>query len=453
MRHHIWYLLLAVGLGCSDAALAPPVLPTSLVLSAESLVLAEGATAQLSATLQFDDSTIVDSLAQTVIWVSTDTSVVTIAGGVVTARGPGSATVGALAEGHTAQIPVRVGLVLTSLAVPAWEPCGVSTTARAWCWGFDTIPAAINTPVRFRLVTSSTAARCGLSLDSLAWCWGSDGPALGRGAAPVSHVPVAVAGGHKFRTLSAGGVIENGTMCGIASDGTAWCWGSNDWGKLGDGTLVASSSIPVAVQAGASFAGVTPGIGFTCAVTTSGGLWCWGANNFGQMATGTPDTIRHQPASISLPGSPQMQQVALNSTSACALDSGGRAWCWGWNGHSGLGRANPVCTEEGVETCIAPPDTVSGGHRFTMLSSNDEMTCGITVAGALWCWGWDRWVGRIGTGALITQTDVPVRALAPHTFTTVSVGEHWVCGLTTADQAYCSGYGTSQRPRKVLRQL
>ncbi len=75
--------------------------------------------------------------------------------------------------------------------------------------------------------------------------------------------------------------------CVLTTAGGVKCWGWNSDGQLGDGGT-APSRVPVEVaglESGA--AAVTAGFRHTCALTTAGGVKCWGWNVAGQLGDGT----------------------------------------------------------------------------------------------------------------------------------------------------------------------
>jgi alpha-tubulin suppressor-like RCC1 family protein len=85
----------------------------------------------------------------------------------------------------------------------------------------------------------------------------------------------------------------------VTTAGAAHCWGSNVFGRLGNGTDT-KSSVPVAVAGGRTFASVSTRGSYNCGVTTGGAAFCWGENNWGQLGDGT-STNSSVPVAVSLP--------------------------------------------------------------------------------------------------------------------------------------------------------
>ena len=131
---------------------------------------------------------------------------------------------------------------------------------------------------------------CGVDTAGKGWCWGWDGNGqLGDGSddQATKHAPVAIADDHTFARLTAG---TNNT-CGIDTAGKAWCWGWDGEGGVGDGDDgQASEYAPVAVADNHTFTTVTAGTSHTCGIASTGSAWCWGLDTSGQVGDGNAST-------------------------------------------------------------------------------------------------------------------------------------------------------------------
>src|SRR5262249_49972224 len=99
-------------------------------------------------------------------------------------------------------------------------------------------------------------------------------------------------GGVAFATLSGGG----GFLCGLTTGGAAYCWGSNEYGQLGDGTQI-DHLTQAPVLGGLTFVALGAGASHVCGLTPAGTVYCWGRNNYGQLGDGTA-VERHLPVKI-----------------------------------------------------------------------------------------------------------------------------------------------------------
>jgi len=156
----------------------------------------------------------------------------------------------------------------------------------------------------FMAITAGENHTCALSTTGSAYCWGDNTfGQLGDGSTVPSADPIPVESGLTFVSLSAG----YAHTCGITSSDVAYCWGRNLFGELGDGTTQ-NRSAPVAVGGGLSFtmitagggdAGISPAIppAHTCGLTTGKVIYCWGDNQFGALGDGTL-TNRRLPAKV-----------------------------------------------------------------------------------------------------------------------------------------------------------
>jgi alpha-tubulin suppressor-like RCC1 family protein len=123
--------------------------------------------------------------------------------------------------------------------------------------------------------------------------------------------------------------------CALTSDGRVKCWGCNSYGQLGDDTTTWRMT-PVDVSGVASgVAAIAAGAEHTCALTSGGGVKCWGRNAYGQLGDDTT-TDRHTPVDVSGLAS-GVTVIAAGESHACALTNGGGVKCWGSNAYGQIG--------------------------------------------------------------------------------------------------------------------
>lgn len=193
-------------------------------------------------------------------------------------------------------------------------------------------PVAVQHPsgVTFNSIATGETFTCALDTGGQAWCWGygADG-AMGGGFTLGDSIPAQVTqpSGVTFASIA----TYYRHTCAVTSAGQAYCWGENTQGQLGDNSTT-QSYVPVAVQqpSGVTFASVTTGWTHSCARTSAGQAYCWGVNNRGQVGDGTT-TTRTAPVAVSQPSGVAFSTVKGGGDSNCALDGSGVLWCWGRN--------------------------------------------------------------------------------------------------------------------------
>jgi alpha-tubulin suppressor-like RCC1 family protein len=282
----------------------------------------------------------------------------------------------------------------------------------------------------FKQVAVGADHTCGVTPSGAAYCWGgNDYGQLGDGSVTSSTVPAPVAGGLSFASVSVGWSFT----CGVTPGGAAYCWGANDVGSVGNGTAdTLLHASPVPVTGGLTFAAVSAGVAFACGVTTTGAAYCWGANYFGQLGNGASDTIPHA-TPVAVAGGLTFAAVSAGQFHACGLTSGGAAYCWGLNQMGAVG--NGAVLDAPVS--VTNPSPVIGGGTFTSVAAGWFGTCALSPGGAAWCWGYG------GNGELgVESPDVsgaPVPVSGGVAFSSVSQGEALTCGVATDHVAWCWG--------------
>ena len=258
-------------------------------------------------------------------------------------------------------------------------------------------------------------------------CWGynQDGE-VGDGTVQNDKpAPVNVTGlGSGVTAISAG----YKHTCALTSLGGVKCWGYNSDGQLGDGTT-ASSSTPVNVS---GLSGVVTAIragGFhTCALMQTGGVKCWGFNGFGQLGNATTSSSS-TPVNVSGLSS-GVSDIRLGANHTCALQSGG-VKCWGDNGFGQLG--NGTTTQSNIPVTVAGPLPV-----ISAISAGGSHTCALTAGNGLLCWGRND-TGQLGDGTTIMRrSPVNVSGLSSGV-SALSAGSWHTCARMQAGGAMCWG--------------
>jgi alpha-tubulin suppressor-like RCC1 family protein len=182
-----------------------------------------------------------------------------------------------------------------------------------------------------------------------------------------------------------------------------------------------------------AFATLDAGDQHACALTSGGQAWCWGRNAVGQLGDSTASP-RTTPVQVLQQSGVTFTQVSAGGEHNCAITSAGQAWCWGYNADSRLGDST---TSLGLAPVAVKP---LGGVAFTSISAGTAHTCGLVSSGQAYCWGTNSngQLGNNGTSFKKTPTAVQQGSTV---FTQIAAGEKHTCALDNAGQAWCWGYG------------
>jgi uncharacterized protein YjdB/alpha-tubulin suppressor-like RCC1 family protein len=373
----------------------------------------------LTATLRDAKGNVLTGRAIT--WTSSAPTIASIdaATGVLTGLDRGTVTVTATSEGKSGSATHTIVIRYRSVAAGTMHACDIASGGIAWCWGLNGREGRIGSPqvgdnlgsatpvrvggtgpgaIRFAQLSAYGSFTCGIATDGRAYCWGSNSwSTLGDpSAGSYSITPVAVTGGLTFRQISVGA----DHACALAADGRAFCWGHNDWRQFG-AQAPGSSATPVAVAPSVRFASISAGSSFTCGVATTGTTYCFGASGWGQLGDGSKISYGNtfSDAPVAVVNGSSFGVVDAAASYACALATGGRAFCWGGNGGK-LGN--------GGTTESSTPVAVTGGISFASISTGNGHACGVATDASLWCWGANG-NGQLGAAAA-NGTTAPVRA-------------------------------------------
>ncbi|GAB2588879.1 chromosome condensation regulator RCC1 [Paractinoplanes abujensis] len=325
--------------------------------------------------------------------------------------------------------PLQVaGSGWTAVALGAQHACGLQGSTLS-CWGngsFNRLgqlnSTSYSSPMTvlgtWAAVTAGADHTCALTLISQLYCWGFGGSGrLGGGTASSTTTgPAPVGTATTWRSISAGAAHT----CGTRTDNSLYCWGANNWGQVGDGGVTDQLS-PVKIGASV-WSAVAPGeiANHTCAIRTDGTLWCWGV-------TGLPLFL---PTRIGT--GTTWHQAATGDQFLCAIRDAGALYCFGQQNAGRLGAG------DNVNHFLPTPVTTTAGTTFSEVTAGSYHACAVGTDTTMWCWGSASY-GQTGQGNNIQQNS-PVQIMNPATgWTSVSAGALYTCAVRSDSTMYCWG--------------
>ncbi len=366
----------------------------------------------------------------------------------------GMNNVGQLGDGSATQrtTPVDVSGLTSGVSIMApglSHSCALTTSGWVKCWGENYTFSRLGdgttvqrlTPINVSGLTNGGSPieaggfhTCGSTLSGGLKCWGHNySGQLGDGTTTPRNIPVSVSGLSSGVTAVSAGYLHT---CALTTAGGVKCWGDNGEGRLGDGTTTQRLT-PVDVSGLTSgVVAITAGARHTCALTAGGGVKCWGQNAFGQLGDGTTVSPRLTPVDVSGFTSGVIA-ISAGEYHTCALTSAGGVKCWGGNYNGQLG--------DGTTTQRLTPMDVSGlTSGVTAISAGNFHTCALTASGGLKCWGYNPY-GQLGDGTT-NQSLVPVDVSGLTSgATSVAAGINQTCAQTQSAGLKCWGYNLDGR--------
>ena len=315
--------------------------------------------------------------------------------------------------------------------------CGVTTDNKAYCWGSGTLgdgqtqseprltPVAVAGGHLFRQIDVGASYTCAATTDNRAFCWGGNHAGqLGSESTRDQATPVPVSTPFRFRHVATG----SGTTCGLSTENRVYCWGDSFRGKLGSGTSVETfNNGPTEIAGGRRYNQVTSGWDHSCALTTTNEIFCWGSNQYGQLGDASTAKVRLQPVRVS--GGRSYRQVSAGYKHTCAVTTTFRAICWGFNPSGQVGDGSTLNRWE--------PRQVAGTVLFERVTAGARHTCAESTDNRAYCWG-ANFSGELGTGNT-TSSLKPVAVTGGLWFAQLTAGNQYSCGVTSDNRGYCWG--------------
>lgn len=346
----------------------------------------------------------------------------------------------------------------TQIAVGRLHICALTSAGGVRCWGtseygqlgngapFDTTNYLV--PVQVTGLTSGVAAiaahnsdhTCALTTAGAVKCWGDDSEGeLGSGvphtntSSTNSATPIDVAGlGAGVKAIAVGDLHS----CAVTAAGGVKCWGNNEYGQLGNDSNEATNTAVDVIGLTSGVSQIAAGSRHTCAITTAGGLKCWGSNVDGELGDDSTNGSRVPTDVIGLASG--VTQVTAGRFVTCAI-VGGAAKCWGNNNVGQVGNGVSSGVGGGGDDPHTPAQVMGMTSGVTQISTASGLTCAV-AGGATKCWGANSYgnLGNNSDGAFQSFVPVGVTGLASGGLGVGTATSHG-CAVSAAGAVSCWG--------------
>ncbi len=317
--------------------------------------------------------------------------------------------------------------------------CAVAANGTLWCWGWNrngqlglgdtedrTTPTQVGTDANWNQVAVGAYHGCGVRMDGTLWCWGDNQYGqLGLGSWDGFFEPIQVGRDGGWQQVSVGDRYS----CALKSGGTIYCWGANWNGRIGIGGSEDARYNEPQLVSGADWIHVAVGYAHVCGINGVGNLFCWGANQYGQLGMMSTGGVMFESMPQGI-GSSVWDVVEPGNAFTCGIQSNGTLWCWGYNGSGELGLGDNMNRTS--------PSRVGSSMQWRNLSSGQAHACAVRMDGTLWCWG-DNQYGQLGLGHW-DDKDEPTQVGSETNWRQVMAGSyHTTCGLRNSGSLHCWG--------------
>jgi len=437
-----------------------PVSSISITPATATVIVAK--TTPLAATVKDAAGNVLAGRAIT--WTSSATQIATVdANGLVTGIAAGTTNIVATSEGKSAQAAITVSLVpvasvevapnapsvkvggTVTLTATTKDDQGTVLTGRAVAWS-TSAPTIATVDAATGVVTGVASGTATLTATSEGKT-GSSTVTVSAAVNPVASIQIAPAldtleaysselmgvvlrdaQGNVLRDREVRWSVSNGAIAAI--DPVQGMLTGVDRGTV---TVTAASegkSATVTRVVVIKYRSISSGTMHACDIASGGVAWCWGLNgNEGRIGSDKLSAESMSNVPVKVPGGLRFAQLSTYGRHTCGVTLDGNAYCWGYNGWGSLGNGSNA-------TQSPTPVAVAGNLKFRSVSSGADHTCGVTTDNKAYCWGNNDW-RQLGTGTVFSGT--PVLVSNTLSFAKITAGTGFTCGITTGGATYCWG--------------
>lgn len=278
-----------------------------------------------------------------------------------------------------------------------------------WAWGRNnygqlglgdnddrTRPCKVGTDANWAMAAAGYEFAVAIKRNGELWSWGRNRfGQLGHGDTNNRYNPTKVGSDTDWAIVYAG--FHH--VVALKSNGELWSWGRNDFGQLGlgdegDGTERFS---PVQVGADSDWASAAAGSGHTIAVKTSGELWAWGNNYFGQLGFGDEGYGTNRSSPVQVGTDSDWASTAAGDGHTVALKTNGELWIWGFNDYGQLGQRDYENRSS--------PEQVGTDTDWESVEAGGNHSVAVKTTGTIWACG-NNWYGQLGIGNTTDQNEM-----------------------------------------------
>ncbi len=218
------------------------------------------------------------------------------------------------------------------------------------------------------------------------------------------------------------------TTCAVRADSAAYCWGP---GGLSGSSTPALLPLPTLVEGGYHWARLDLGFSAACGVTGGGTGYCWGDNHLGHLGNGDNTWQRQQAPSL-VAGGLTWRQISAGLEHSCGVTTAGAGYCWGRNNYGEIGDSTQNIARYS-------PVAMVGGQLWQQIEANGYTSCGLDAGGSAFCWGANI-QGYLGVDSLIESVLAPLPLVAGGSYLDLDIAEVHQCAIATGGGVNCWGY-------------